>query len=56
MEHTLLFEGVPQSRGRYEFTVFLYVDPPMTYIEETGQDEDGMCSQSTSKSYVIVIH
>lgn len=53
---TLSFEGFPESTGTYKFTIFLYVDPPVSYNEETGEYEDSMCSESTSKEYMIVIN
>lgn len=53
---TVSFEGVPQNRGVFEFTLYLDVDPPMYYDEETGDYEDSMCSYSTSKNYTITIN
>ncbi|AUC76104.1 hypothetical protein [Olleya sp. Bg11-27] len=49
------FEGMPQNQGIYDFTIFLYVDPPLSYDEETEDYEDSMCSTSTSKNYTIII-
>jgi len=53
---TVSILGVPESEGVYEFTVFLDVVPPLHY-DEDGYEYDGvMCSESTSKDYVIVIN
>lgn len=53
---TLSFEGIPQSQGVFEFTLFLNVDPPLNYNDETEQYEDSMCSDSTFKTYTITIN
>ncbi|WP_299891927.1 hypothetical protein [uncultured Lacinutrix sp.] len=53
---TLVFEGIPQSQGSFEFRLHLNVDPPLHYNEETEQYEDSMCSESTSRTYTITIN
>ncbi|WP_397362550.1 hypothetical protein [Olleya sp. R77988] len=53
---TVIFEGIPLNRGVFEFTLYLDVDPPVYYDEETGDYEDAMCSYSTSENYTIIIN
>ncbi|MDH7912474.1 hypothetical protein [Winogradskyella sp. SYSU M77433] len=52
---TLTIEGTPQESGVFEFTLYLEVDPPEHYDEESGEYEDSMCSTSTSKDFSITI-
>jgi len=52
----VVFEGLPTEKGTYTFTVFLSVDPPEYYDEDSGEYEDSLCSSSTSKTYTILIH
>ena len=52
---TLTIEGTPQESGVFELTLYLEVDPPEHYDEESGEYEDSMCSTSTSKDFSITI-
>jgi hypothetical protein len=53
---TLILEGTPLEQGRFRFTIYLDVDPPEYYDEDTGQYEDSLCSDSTSKEFTITIN
>lgn len=53
---TLSIEGMPQASGTFTFTIYLYVDPPEYYDEESGEYEDALCSTSTSKKFSIIIN
>ncbi|OUS00755.1 hypothetical protein A9Q86_08325 [Flavobacteriales bacterium 33_180_T64] len=53
---TVSIEGSPQSPGSFTFSVFLYVDPPLSYDSETDEYDENMCSTSTSKEYTIIIN
>ena len=53
---TIIIKGLPKERGTYHFTFFLSVDPPLFYDEDSGEYEDFLCSNSTSKTYKLVIH
>ena len=52
---TVSIEGTPTTAGTYRFTIFLYVDPPLTYDDENDTYDDPLCSESTSKEYTIII-
>ncbi len=53
---TVSFEGTPEVEGTFTFTLVLYVDPPLKYDDDSGQYEEVMCSESTSKDFTITIH
>ncbi|MCD2259215.1 hypothetical protein [Psychroserpens luteolus] len=53
---TVSIEGLPTNPGTYRFTVLLFVDPPVSYDYETDQYDDPLCSESTSKEYMISIN
>lgn len=53
---TLSIEGMPQASGTFTFTIYLYVDPPEYYDEDSGKYEDALCSRSTSKKFSIIIN
>ncbi|SDH51395.1 hypothetical protein [Winogradskyella thalassocola] len=53
---TLSIEGTPRTSGTYTFKVYLYVDPPEYYDEDSGQYEDSLCEHSTSKTFTIIIN
>ena len=52
---TLSIEGMPQTTGVYAFTIYLKVDPPLVYDDDSGTYEASMCSESTSKDFTIII-
>ncbi|MEH6536204.1 MAG: hypothetical protein V7719_07420 [Psychroserpens sp.] len=52
---TVSIEGTPTTVGTFRFTVFLDVDPPITYNENNDTYDDPLCSESTSKEYTIII-
>jgi hypothetical protein len=58
-EHrSVYFEGRPQERGYYTFTVDLWVELGDNYYDECENrlnDCDGLCDDSTSKEYTIYI-
>jgi hypothetical protein len=54
--NNIYFEGVPLENGTFTFTLFLSVDPPVTYDYETDRYDDPLCTDSTSKTYTIVIN
>ena len=56
---TVVFEGVPLVAGTYSFKVRLNVKQDSNYsddCESTLNDCDGLCSESTSKSYTIIVN
>ncbi|WP_298903888.1 hypothetical protein [uncultured Psychroserpens sp.] len=53
---TVSIEGLPTHPGTYTFTVYLFVDPPLSYDYDTDQYDDPLCSDSTSKEYTIIIN
>ena len=53
---TLSIEGTPLVSGTFTFTIYLYVDPPEYYDEDTGEYEDSLCAYSTSKEFTIIIN
>jgi hypothetical protein len=53
---TVSFEGRPEEAGTFRFTLFLYVDPPLSYDYDTDLYENVMCSESTSKEFAITIY
>ena len=53
---TLIIEGTPQFSGTFTFEVFLYVDHPLIYNEDTDEYESPLCAKSTSKEYTIIIN
>jgi hypothetical protein len=53
---TLSIEGIPVVSGTFTFTVYLYVDPPVSYDYDTGEYEDSLCTDSDSKEFTIIIN
>ena len=56
---TVVFEGVPLQAGTYKFTVRVNVSQANNYLddcESAFNDCDGLCSQSTSQSYTIIVN
>ncbi|MFK7782760.1 hypothetical protein [Psychroserpens sp.] len=53
---TVSFEGTPEVAGTYTFTLLLYVDPPLNYDNDSGEFENVMCSDSTSKEFSITVN
>ncbi|WP_323787770.1 hypothetical protein [Psychroserpens sp.] len=53
---TVSFEGTPEVAGTFNFTLYLYVDPPLSYDYDSEQYEDSLCSESTSKDFTITIY
>ncbi|WP_242206249.1 hypothetical protein [Aestuariivivens insulae] len=55
---SVIIEGTPQESGRYQFTVRLSVEQVDDYYEDcenTLNDCDGLCKESTSKTYTLKI-
>jgi len=55
----VILEGVPLVTGRYTFTVRLSVEQLNDYLDEcesSFNDCDGLCNDSTSKSYTIWVN
>lgn len=56
---TIVFEGVPLVKGTYKLTVRLSVSQQNNYSEECENnfnDCDGLCSESTSNTYSIIVN
>jgi len=56
---TIVFEGEPYLAGTYNFTIRLNVEQSYDYREECENnfnDCDGLCSDSTSKGYTIIVN
>ena len=53
---TLSIEGIPLTSGAFTFSVYLYVDAPEYYDEDSGSYEDSLCSKSTSKEFSIIVN
>lgn len=56
---TVVFEGVPLVAGSYSFKVRLNVKQESNYLddcESSLNDCDGLCSESTSKLYTIIVN
>lgn len=53
---TVIIEGTPLEQGTFEFTIYLNVDPPEYYDEDSDQYEDSLCTDSTSKEFSITIN
>jgi len=49
-------EGTPETSGAFTFTLHLYVDPPVRYDDYSGEYEDSLCSDFTSKEFTIIIN
>ncbi len=52
----VIIEGTPLEQGTFEFTIYLDVDPPMYYDEDSGQYEDTLCTSSASRDFSITIN
>ncbi|WP_040756354.1 hypothetical protein [Winogradskyella psychrotolerans] len=53
---TLSIEGTARTSGTFTFKVYLYVDPPEYYDEDSEQYEDSLCAYSTSKEFTIIVN
>lgn len=56
---TVIIEGTPSVSGTYNFTVRLSVEQGYNYAidcENRLNDCDGLCEESTSKAYKIVVN
>ena len=56
---TIVFEGEPYLTGTYKFTIRLSVEQSYNYSEECENnfnDCDGLCSESTSQVYTIIVN
>ncbi len=53
---TFYLEGIPEEAGEFRFTVYVYVDPPLSYNPDTDTYEDNMCLTWTSKAYTLFIN
>lgn len=56
---TIIIEGTPLVSGTYKFTVRLSVEQADNYAEECESslnDCDGLCKESTSKVYSILVN
>jgi hypothetical protein len=56
---TIVFEGEPYLAGTYKFTIRLSVEQSYNYSEECENnfnDCDGLCSESTSQVYTIIVN
>lgn len=54
---TIVFEGVPLVAGTYNFTLELYVEQGNNYeCENELNNCDGLCSDSTSHVYTIIVN
>lgn len=55
----IILEGIPLVSGTYNFTVRLTVEQSYNYsdtCENSLNDCDGLCNESTSKVYTIVVN
>lgn len=55
----IIIEGTPLVSGTYNFTVMLSVEQAYNYAEDCENslnDCDGLCEESTSKAYKIVVN
>ncbi len=53
---TFYLEGIPEEPGEFNFTVYVYVDPPLRYDADTDSYEEDMCLTWTSKAYTLFIN
>jgi len=56
---TIVFEGEPYLTGTYKFTIRLSVEQSYNYSEECENnfnDCDGLCAESTSQVYTIIVN
>lgn len=56
---TIIIEGTPLVSGTYNFTVRLSVEQSNKYSEEcenSFNDCDGLCEESTSRDYTILVN
>jgi len=51
----VIVEGYPRTTGRYRFTITLDVEQVDNYCENQLNDCDGLCEESTSRTYIITI-
>ena len=55
----VIIEGRPLERGRFNFTISLFVEQANDYYddcESEWNDCDGLCAESVSRSYVLTIN
>jgi hypothetical protein len=56
---TIVFEGAPLVAGTYKFTLRLSVEQAYNYSDECESnfnDCDGLCAESTSQVYTIIVN
>ncbi len=52
----VIIEGRPRVKGRYRFTIDLYVEQFDNYCENQLNDCDGLCEERTSRTYVLTVN
>ena len=52
----VVFEGVPLETGTFEFKIELNVGGGGNWDSETDTWDDGLCTDSTSKKFTIIIN
>lgn len=55
----VIIEGRPLERGRYRFTVTLNVEQANDYYEDCENnlnDCDGLCEESTARTYILTVN
>ncbi|MEW4924173.1 hypothetical protein [Algibacter sp. 2305UL17-15] len=54
----VIIQGRPLERGRFNFTISLYVEQTNDYYEDCENelnDCDGLCEENVSKNYILTI-
>ncbi|TBN04406.1 hypothetical protein EYD45_07245 [Hyunsoonleella flava] len=52
----VIIEGRPLERGRYRFTIRLDVEQADNYCENNLNDCDGLCEESTARTYILTVN
>lgn len=52
----VIIEGVPLERGRYRFTIRLDAEQADNYCENDLNDCDGLCEESTARTYILTVN
>lgn len=52
----VIIEGIPRERGRYRFTIRLDVEQVDNYCENDLNDCDGLCEESTARTYILTVN
>lgn len=52
----VFIEGIPRERGRYRFTIHLSIAQIDDYCENDLNDCDGLCEESTSRTYILTVN